>query len=113
MFQSRAGVRFGVAGAIRGAVALLLIAAVGLGVLPIAVQQPLIAGEERACRLEPIDVCNAGDASLGLLADAPAMVPAAVAILAAPAVRRAPADAAAAPREGFARGVYRPPRPSC
>lgn len=113
MLPNRAGVRLAVASAFRGAIALLLIAAIGLGILPMAVQQPLLAGEERACRFEPIDVCNAGDASLGLLADVPAMVPAVVAILAEPTALRTSPDAAAVILDGFAPGVYRPPRPSC
>ena len=113
MFKSRAGVRFGVAGAVRGALALLLLAAVGLGVLPFAVEQPLLRSGERACRVEPIDVCNAGDASLGLLADVPALVPAAVAIVAEPAVRQTPPEPVSPLRDGFAPGIYRPPRPSC
>ena len=113
MPTSCAGVRFGVARAARGAIALLLLAAVGLGILPLAVQQPLLPAGERACRFEPIDVCNAGDASLGLLADVPALVPTNVAILAESTAWRTPPETAPPLRDGFAPGIYRPPRPSC
>ena len=113
MPQKQASVRLTVAGAFRGAIALLLIAAVGFGILPLTVQQPLLPAGERACRFEPIDVCNAGDASLGLLADVPALLPADVAILAESAAWQTPPETAPPLRDGFAPGIYRPPRPSC
>jgi hypothetical protein len=96
------------------AFALLLIAALGLGILPFSIALPLpVSGEKSACRFEPIDVCGAGDASLGMLADTPVLLPTAVAVVAEPVVLPNPPEALAALREGFAPGVYRPPRLSC
>lgn len=100
--------------ACRRAIALVLVAAVALGVLPFSVEMPApAAGETAACRFEPIDVCGAGDASPGMLADTPVLLTAAVVVAAAPNVLPAPSDAPGALLEGFAPGVYRPPRPSC
>jgi hypothetical protein len=98
----------------RRAIALLLIAAIGLGVLPMDSEVALLPGGERsACRFEPIDVCGAGDTSLGMLADTPVLLPTAVAVVAEPVVLPNAPEAPAPLREGFAPGVYRPPRLSC
>lgn len=113
MSQTLSGVRLFSGRVTSCAITLLLIAAIGLGILPLAVQQPLLPADESACRFEPIDVCNAGDASLGLLADVPALVPTDVAILAESTAWRTPSDTAPPLRDGFAPGIYRPPRPSC
>lgn len=105
--------RLRVARVCRGAIALLLLAATGMGVLPFSVELPALPTAEVACRIEPIDVCGAGDASLGMLADSPALLAEAVAVVAPRAVPPAAAGDLLAVDEGFAPGVYRPPRPSC
>lgn len=110
MFRARDGMLSRSAGAGRGAIAALLLAAVGLGILPLSVQQHLLPVGGNACRFEPIDVCGAGDASLGTLADVPTLLPDAVAVVASPAALPAPRNEPAAHLEGFAPGVYRPPR---
>ena len=114
MSQARSGVRFFSGRVSRCAIALLLIAAIGLGALPITVEIPLLpAGEKSACRFEPIDVCGAGDTSPGMLADTPVLLTAGVTVIAEPIVLPTPPVAPPAPREGFSPGVYRPPRPAC
>ena len=98
----------------RRVIALLLIAAIGLGVLPFSIEAPLLPGGQRStCLFEPIDVCGAGDASPGMLADMPLLLPAAVVVVAEPVFLPNPPETPAALREGFAPGVYRPPRLSC
>jgi hypothetical protein len=115
MIVARFGVRLRAGGVGRGAVAMLLVAAVGLGVLPFSAEMPpLLSADGSACRFEPIDVCGAGDASPGMLADTPALVAEALAVVIGQAAVPAPPEPSVVRREGFAPGVYRPPRrPSC
>ncbi|HEY5998543.1 MAG TPA: hypothetical protein VI078_04480 [bacterium] len=101
------------AGAVRAAVALLVVIALGLGFVPVAVEMPLLPAGESTCHVEPIDVCDAGASDLGVLADLDVLPPARVAVLAAPAVLRAPPERGAPLREGVSTEVYRPPRTAC
>ena len=105
---------FRLAAGCRRAIALLLIAATGLGILPFSIEVPLVPAEEQsACRFEPLDVCGAGDTSPGVLGETPVLLAAAVAVTAEPLVLPTTPAVPPAPREGFSPGVYRPPRPSC
>jgi hypothetical protein len=97
-----------------GSIALLLLAAMSLGILPFSIEQPLLADAHKtACRFEPIDVCGAGDSSLGMIADAPVLLAEAVVVIAPQTALPAPPSDQSSLLEGFAPGVYRPPRPSC
>ena len=115
MSRAHAGGRSSFARGVCGrAVALFLMAAIILGVLPLSVQVPLPhAGEGKSCRFEPIDICGADDTSLGMLADTPVLLAETVGVIVNSAALPAPSDPAVVVREGFAPGVYRPPRPSC
>jgi hypothetical protein len=113
MTTRRLGVCFRAGSACRGAVAVLLIAAITIGVLPYSVEQPLLPGGEKACRFEPIDVCGAGDSSLGMIADTPVLLAEVVAVVIPKESFPAPPSDEGSLLEGFAPGVYRPPRLSC
>ena len=113
MTTHRLGVCFRAVSACRGVVAVLLVAAISLGVLPFSVEQPLLPVGENACRFEPIDVCGAGDSSLGMIADTPVLVAETVAVVIPKEDFPAPPSAESSLLEGFAPGVYRPPRLSC
>ena len=97
----------------RGAIALLLIAAVGLGVLPLSVGQPLLPRDETDCRFEAIDVCGAGDSSLGMTAETPVLLAEAIVVITAQTALPVPPSDEGSLLEGFVPGVYRPPRPTC
>jgi hypothetical protein len=101
------------AGPARAAAALLLLAAIGFGVLPLPVEPALAPAAEAACSLRSIDVCDGDDAACGVIADLIVLLPETVAVAAAPPLAVATWERAAAPREGFPEKVYRPPRPAC
>lgn len=113
MVTRRFGLCFRAGSACRGAIALLLIAAVGLGVLPFSMRQPVLPVGENSCRFEPIDVCGAGDSSLGMIADTPVLLAEAIVVVVPQTALPAPPSDQTALQEGFTPGVYRPPRLSC
>jgi hypothetical protein len=113
MATRRIEVCFRAGSACRSVIALLLIAAVSLGVLPFSVEQPLLPGGGNPCRFEPIDVCGAGDSSLGMIADTPVLLAEAIVVAAPRTALAAPPSEEGSLLEGFAPGVYRPPRLSC
>lgn len=89
--------------------ALLVVAALGLQVLPLTVAQP--AGTSTAeCRLQPLNVCDTDSHSLGDLASSPVLPPAGIAVACSPDAQRLPPDLSIPPRKGFPTAVDRPPR---
>jgi hypothetical protein len=113
MIRGGVGVRLEVGNVCRRAIALFLIAAISLGVLPFSVEQPLLPMGEDTCRFEPIDVCGAGDTSLGMIADTPVLLAEAIVVVIPQAGFPAPSRDEGSLLEGFVPGVYRPPRRSC
>jgi hypothetical protein len=110
MAFARAGRRSSGRGVCRAAIALFILASLSLGILPISLERPREASAQDVCCFEPLDVCNAGNSSLGMLADLPVLLPAPVALVAVPTALPAPSTDPAALLEGSAPGVYRPPR---
>lgn len=98
----------------RGAVAAVLLVLLALEILPCSFQATPIGSCEAAgglaCRFEPLQVCDDGSSSLGVLAEHPVLVTGIPVLIVSPAFFGLVPEGGSFAREGVRPAVDRPPR---